>query len=634
MKIIIADPSGFCFGVSRAIEMAEQSADTYGLVQTLGKIIHNSDEVARLGRHGVTCSLTLAELDSNLPVIIRSHGETKKVVDALRTTHRQVIDATCPFVSKLHKDVDRYSTDHRVILLGNSDHPEIIGAVGWSHRPVDVVSSLEELQALTLSDEPTVLVAQTTLREDFFAAAADYLRERVPELKIENTICSATKNRQQAAVDLAKRVDAMIVLGGKESSNTKKLVELCRLFNQNTFSFENSSEINGVELEKYGIIGISAGASTPQWIIDSVVETLERKAGVTKHMDNSEMKNLMEQSSFIVPKKNEVLKGKVVMVKDDGVVINIGYKADGILPANEISNPENKPLSELYEVDDEIEVLVLKREDSDGEVLLSSKRLRSRKDWEVLEEKFNNQETITVKVTEVVKGGLSAFYHDIRAFIPASHIDTGFVRDLSQFVGQEIEVGFLDFDRRKNQIVLTRKDILEKGQAGELEEFWKNIEVGQVKKGVVRRFTNYGAFIELGPADGLLHVSEIQWGKVNKPSDVLKVNDEMEFKIIDFNRDENKISLSRKQLVPDPWAIIDENYHVGERYDGKVVSLTDFGAFIELEPGLEGLIHVSQISEDRVEVPSDVLRVGEEVVVKILDIDKGDRRIKLSMKEL
>lgn len=633
MKIIIADPSGFCFGVSRAIKLAEQAATEHGSVQTLGKIIHNSDEVGRLAKQGVRYRLDQAELDET-PVIIRSHGETKAVVEGLKQTHPVVIDATCPFVSKLHRDVEKYSCDHRVILLGNKDHPEIIGAVGWSQREVDVVNDLNELQALNLVDDPTVLLAQTTLREDFFQEAENYLRTKLSQLKVENTICSATKNRQQAAVDLAKRVDAMIVLGGKESSNTKKLVELCQLHNPATFSFENSTEINVEEFEKYDIIGISAGASTPRWIIDSVVEVLERKAGVTKHMDNSLMKNLMEQSSFIVPKKNEVLKGKVVMVKDDGVVVNIGYKADGILPANEISNPENKPLSELFQVDEEIEVLVLKREDAEGEVLLSSKRLRSRKDWEVLEEKFNNKETLKVKVTEVVKGGLSAFYNDIRAFIPASHVDTGFVRDLSQFVGQEIEVGFLDFDRRKNQIVLTRKEVLEHGLAGELDDFWDKLEVGQVLSGTVRRFTNYGAFVELGPTDGLLHVSEIQWGKVNKPSDVLKVNQELEFKVIDFNKDENKISLSRKQLVPDPWAVIDDNYHVGERYDGKVVSLTDFGAFIELEPGLEGLIHVSQISEDRVEVPGDVLNVGEDVVVKILDIDKDERRIKLSMKEL
>lgn len=634
MKIIIADPSGFCFGVSRAIDLAEQVSAKHSITQTLGKIIHNSDEVNRLSGKGILCRNALEEIVTTQPLIIRSHGETRQVYAELERLGVDVVDATCPFVSKLHKYVDQYSKTHQIILLGNKDHPEIIGAVGWSHTPCLVVKDMEELIHLPLTQRPTMMLAQTTLTEDFFSEALHFLQENLTDFTAINTICSATKNRQRAAIELAKKVDAMIVLGGRESSNTKKLVELCKKYNKNTFSFENNSEINVNELQNYGIIGVSAGASTPQWVIDSVVENLRRKAGVTKHMENTEMKNLMEQSSFTVPKKNEVIRGKVVMVKDDGVVVNIGYKADGILPVNEISNPENKPLDELFKVDDEIDVLVLKREDSEGEVLLSSKRLRSRKDWEVLEEKFKNKETIKVKVTEVVKGGLSAFYNDIRAFIPASHIDTGFVRDLNQFVGQEIEVGFLDFDRRKNQIVLTRKDVLEKGHAGELEEFWNTIEVGQVVTGTVRRFTNYGAFVELGPADGLVHVSEIQWGKVTKPSDVLKVNEQLEFKVIDFNRAENKISLSRKQMVSDPWVVIDDNYKVGERYDGKVVSLTDFGAFIELEPGLEGLIHVSQISEDRVEVPADVLKVGEEVVVKILEIDKGERRIKLSMKEL
>ena len=350
-------------------------------------------------------------------------------------------------------------------------------------------------------------------------------------------------------------------------------------------------------------------------------------------MENTEMKSLMEQSSFSVPKKNEVIKGKVVMINANGVVVNIGYKADGILPANEISNPDGRPLNELFEEGEEIEVLVLKKEDSEGDVLLSSKRLKSRKDWEVLEEKFENKETITVKVTEVVKGGLSAYYNDIRAFIPASHIDVNFVRDLNQFVGEEIEVTFLDFDRRKNQVVLTRKELLEAAHNEESEAFWADMEVGKVVEGVVRRFTHYGAFIDLGPVDGLVHVSEIKWGKLGKPADALEVNQKLEFKVLDFDREANKISLSLKQMHPDPWEVIDDNYQEGERYSGKVVSLTDFGAFVELEPGLEGLIHVSQISDDRVEVPSDQLVVSEEVVVKILEIDKDEKRIKLSMRE-
>lgn len=350
-------------------------------------------------------------------------------------------------------------------------------------------------------------------------------------------------------------------------------------------------------------------------------------------MENLSMKEMMEQASFSAPKRNEVVKGKVVMVKDDGVVVNIGYKADGIIPLNEISNPEELPLEELFAVDQELEVLVVKRDNGEGDVLLSSKRLKSRKDWELLEEKFNNKETVTVKITEVVKGGLSAHYNDIRAFIPASHVDVNFVRDLNQFVGDECEVEFLDFDRRRNQVVLSRKAVIEKERKEELDEFWDGLEVGQIREGIVRRFTSYGAFIDLGATDGLIHVSEIQWGKVNKPSDVLKANETLEFKVLDFDRENNKISLSRKALTPDPWEIIDENYDAGENYDGKIVSLTDFGAFVELEPGLEGLVHVSQISEDRIDQPKDVLSLGEEVVVRILEIDKEQRRIKLSMKQ-
>ncbi|HZK10219.1 MAG TPA: 30S ribosomal protein S1 [Clostridia bacterium] len=350
-------------------------------------------------------------------------------------------------------------------------------------------------------------------------------------------------------------------------------------------------------------------------------------------MENLSMKEMMETASFSAPKRNEVITGKVVMVKDDGVVVNIGYKADGILPVDEISNPENLPLEELFNVSDEIVVLVLKRDNGEGDVLLSSKRLRSRKDWETLEEKYKNKESVNVKITEVVKGGLSAHYNDIRAFIPASHVDINFVRDLSQFVGEECEVEFLDFDRRRNQVVLSRKLVVEKERKVELDEFWDSLAIGQIREGVVRRFTSYGAFVDLGATDGLIHVSEIQWGKVNKPSDVLKANETLDFMVLDFSRENNKISLSRKALSPDPWEVIDEMYDVGENYDGKIVSLTDFGAFVELEPGLEGLIHVSQISEDRIDQPKDVLSLGEEVIVRILDIDKEQKRIKLSMKQ-
>ncbi len=352
-------------------------------------------------------------------------------------------------------------------------------------------------------------------------------------------------------------------------------------------------------------------------------------------MSMEELYDGANETPYDKPKKNQQREGEVIMINDDSVIVNLHYKSDGVLPANEISNPEGKPLNELFEIGQTISVLVLKPETKEGDVLLSSKKVKSRKDWETLEKIYQDGQTVKVKVKDVVKGGLSAYYNDIRSFIPASHIDIGFVQDLKQYVGQEIEVAFLDFDRRKNQVVFSRKILLDKAQSEDMKKFLEKVEVGQIIKGIVKRFTNYGAFVEIGPGptDGLVHVSEIQWGKVAKPSDVLELNSELEFKIIDVDKENNKISLSRKQLVPNPWLIVDQKYSEGQRYEGKVVSLKEFGAFIELEPGLEGLIHVSQLSEDRVEKPSDVLEIGEEVVVKIIEIDLSEKRIKLTMKE-
>lgn len=634
MQVKLAKYAGFCFGVDRAVRMAEEAASLQPLY-SLGSIIHNESVMEKLQNRGLVRIDNLEEIREERPVIIRSHGEGPPVYSVLEEKGLKVIDTTCPYVLKVHRLVREHAEEGReVFLLGNPEHPEVKGSLAWGNEQTSVLKDLEEVRAVSISDEPTVLLAQTTLTEAFWDDAVQLLKEKRENLQAINTICSATRERQEAAAQLAKEVDLMIVLGSKESSNTLKLVEICRKFNKNVQHFENSGEINRKDIVRYGIIGITAGASTPSWLIQDVVEVLNNY-GKEQHfsMENLSMKDMLEQQDFSAPKKNEILKGKVVMVREDAVIVNIGYKADGILPASEISNPDEIPLNELYEQDQEIDVLVLKRDNGEGDVLLSSKRLRSRQDWENLEEKFKAGEMISVKVTDVVKGGLSAYYNDIRAFIPASHVDIGFVRDLSQFVGETFEVAFLDFDRRKNQIVLSRKDYLEKDKAEELAVFWENIEKNQVIKGVVRRFTPYGAFVDLGPTDGLVHVSEIQWGKVAKPTDVLKANDELEFKVIDFNPEENKISLSLKQMKPDPWEVIDDHYQVGERYDGKIVSLTDFGAFLELEPGLEGLIHVSQISEDRVEVPADILSIGEEVVVKILDIDKEERRIKLSMKE-
>ncbi len=634
MEIRLAAHAGFCFGVDRAVNMAVQELEK-GPLYSLGSIIHNQSVMDRLKEQGLICVDTVDEIKDDRPVIIRSHGAGPGIYSAIEDKGLRIVDTTCPYVKRLHNLIQRYSKEGReIFILGDPLHPEVSGSVAWGNEHTHVLKDISAVESVVSGDDLTILIAQTTLTNSFWENAESVLQTKRPNLLAINTICPATAERQHAASELAKEVDLMIVLGSKKSSNTVKLVEICKENNKNVKHFEKSEEFNGNLITEYGIIGITAGASTPTWLIQEAVEVF-KNYGKEQHesMENLSMKDMLDQQDFSAPKKNEILKGKVVMIREDAVIVNIGYKADGILPASEISNPDDIPLDQLYEQDQEIDVLVLKRDNGEGDVLLSSKRLRSRQDWETLEEKFKAGEMISVKVTDVVKGGLSAYYNDIRAFIPASHVDIGFVRDLSQFVGNTYEVAFLDFDRRRNQIVLSRKDFLEKDKAEELKAFWETIEKDQIIRGTVRRFTPYGAFVDLGPTDGLVHVSEIQWGKVAKPTDVLKANEELDFKVIDFDPEANKISLSLKQMKPDPWEVIDDHYTVGERYDGKIVSLTDFGAFLELEPGLEGLIHVSQISEDRVEVPSDVLSIGEEVVVKILDIDKEERRIKLSMKE-
>jgi ribosomal protein S1 len=342
----------------------------------------------------------------------------------------------------------------------------------------------------------------------------------------------------------------------------------------------------------------------------------------------------MEQfdENYNVPRNGKIIKGKIVMITKDELIINIGYKADGIVPRDEINMESSSDLNKVFAVDEEVEAMVIKKDNGEGNVLLSLKRMAAKQNWTDLEDAYEGKQIISVKVNRVVKGGMTAYFDQIRGFIPASHVDVKFVDNLEKFIGQDIDVEVIEFNRKKNKIIFSRKKLMQKELTVKVEEAWANIEIGKTMSGIVRRFTEFGAFVDLGGIDGLLHVSEISWGKVDKPKDVLKKNQEIEVKILEFNRADNKVSLSMKQLSENPWNIVQDKYLIDETYTGKVTSLTDFGAFVELEPGLEGLVHVSQISNERVEKPSDVLTVGQEVEVKVLEVDNENNRIKLSMK--
>jgi|LGVF01.1.fsa_nt_gb 4-hydroxy-3-methylbut-2-enyl diphosphate reductase len=635
MKIYIAKESGFCFGVSKAIDMAYCEKQKIDMpLYTFGPLIHNNQVINKLSKSEIIPIDDLKGLNSGDTVLIRSHGVAKEVYEYAKSLNLKVVDATCPYVKKVHNIVKKHCQEgNLIIIVGDENHPEIIGVKGWCLDYSTIINHPDDIDNIQF-DGKIIVVAQTTLKYDLYKSILSKINDRFEDVLVYNTICSATSERQNSTAELSENVEYMIIIGGKHSSNTKKLYEISKINCPHSVHIETKDDLVMKEVRKYDKIGITAGASTPDWIINEVVDKLINEGeGILMH-DNSAMSELMEQfdESYNVPRNGKVVKGKIVMITKDELIVNIGYKADGIIPRKEITSNESFDLNKEFAVDQEIDAVVIKKDNGEGNVLLSVLRIQAKKDWENIENAYNNKEIITVKIDQVVKGGLTAFYEQIKGFIPASHINVRFVDNLKSYEGKSVEVEIIEFNRKKNKIVFSRKNLLKKQHEENMNEAWSKLEIGKVMTGVVRRFTDFGAFIDLGGIDGLLHVSEISWGKVNKPQDALKKNQEIEVKILDFKREENKVSLSVKQITTNPWETVEEKYLPEEEYDGKITSLTDFGAFVELEPGLEGLIHVSQISNERVEKPSDVLKVGEAVKVKVIEINKEENRIKLSMK--
>jgi 4-hydroxy-3-methylbut-2-enyl diphosphate reductase len=422
----------------------------------------------------------------------------------------------------------------------------------------------------------------------------------------------------------------MIVIGGYHSSNTIKLYEISRRHCKNVFHIETIEELSLQKISKFNTIGITAGASTPDWIIKEAVKAMDNLN------DNDEMSmDMLEaiENSFTRIHKGEVLKGKILFVTDTEVMVNINYRSDGIINRDELSkDPDAKP-KDLYKEGDEIDVYVVRVDDGEGNVVLSTKRVDDVKGWEELETHFNNKDTVEVKVLNAVKGGLTVLVNGINGFIPASHVSANYVTDLNQYRGQKLEVKIIDFDIEKRRIILSRKEV----ERGELDikkkEVWATLEVDTIIDGVVQRLTDFGAFVDIGGVDGLIHISDLSWNRIKHPSEVVKVGDKVKVKVLALDEARNRISLGLKQTVEEPWEAFKKNVEVGSVVEGKVVNLLDFGAFVRLKDGVDGLLHVSQISKDHINKPSDVLKIGEEVMVKIIDVNEAERRISLSMKE-
>ncbi|WP_294352397.1 bifunctional 4-hydroxy-3-methylbut-2-enyl diphosphate reductase/30S ribosomal protein S1 [uncultured Clostridium sp.] len=630
----LAKNAGFCFGVQRAVEEALKIQKQYNKkIYTLGPLIHNTDVVNYLEKNNIY-AISLENIDSLAKddvIVIRSHGVGKETVKLLEKKELIVVNATCPFVTNIQKKVEKFSNEgYHIVILGDEKHPEVVGINGWCNNEATITKDGTLPEHLP---KKICAVSQTTEKEANWDKTVENLNDiGNNEILTFNTICLATDERQKSAEDLSKRVDAMIVVGGKHSSNTTKLYQIAKTNCKNTIHIENASELpeEYIKNKNFDRIGITAGASTPDWIIREVINIMQDT------MNNVDQLQLMDEMDKRFRIGDEV-EGEILSKTRDEILVSlVGYKSDGVIPFKELTAMcEPSEMAEKLSVGDTIKAKVIKLKNSDGYVVLSRLEYEKKEAYEELEKLFNEGTIFTVKVDEIKEKGLVSYYKGARIFIPASQIDIRFVNDKEALKNQNLDVKLIEFSTGKPaKIIASRRVILEKEQAEIEEKAWSSFNVGDVVKGEVKRFTNFGAFVNVNGVDGLLHLSQISWKHVAKAEDVLKAGDIIDVKIIELDKETKKLSLSIKQLTPEPWSNAAEKYPEGSVVLGKVVRLNDFGAFVELEAGLDGLVHISKISHDRIEKPSDVLEIGQEVKAVILSVDESQKRISLSMKDV
>ena len=604
MNFQIAPHAGFCFGVKMAIQKGEELVRSGHVpIATLGPLIHNPQEVKRLESLGIYAKDSFEEIDEKI-VLIRTHGVAPSVYEEAEKRGLELYDCTCPFVNKVQKIAHEHSQNgYLVLILGNRNHPEVQGILGWAGNKGIAFQEITELKETALKGCKVCLVAQTTENPERFSKAVQALEQyELEELAVFNTICSATRERQSAALELARTVDLMLVVGGLNSANTQKLANICRQNGCRTEHIESADEIDLHWFDDVKNVGITAGASTPDWIIREV--TLEMEELMTMEQGLESYGVLGEVG------RHDIVTGTVVKVSDDEVLVDIGGKSEGIVPVRELSFTKNVKPEEVVKVGDEIRVMVIK-EDSEGNIMLSKKRVDQADAMEKLETIYKENQTIEA----------------------ASRLDIKFIQDIKSFVGQTLQFKIIKFEPEARKIVLSRREILEEEEKARKEQVWNSIEEGQTRKGVVRRLAAFGAFVDLGGVDGLLHVSEMGWGRVKNPADVVKEGQEIEVYILKVDKEKEKISLGLKQLIPNPWDTAAEKYAVDTIVTGKVVRIVPFGAFVMLEDGVDGLVHISQISWERVEKVEDALQIGQEVNAKVLELDVENKKISLSIKQ-
>ncbi len=637
MLIEIADKSGFCFGVERAIKLTEQAAADYGEVYTLGSLIHNQTVTDSLKGIGVNIADNVEQARGK-PLIIRSHGVARDIEDRAAETCSAVIDATCPFVKRIHKIVSEQPETNTVIILGDGDHPEVQGIIGHAGCKAFACMKLDEVRKVLdecqASGGNAVLVVQTTFDRSRFLEYSEKIGKEYCCVRIYDTICSATAERQHSAERLAKRADLMLVVGGRNSSNTGKLAEICSRYCRTVY-IESASELSEQilrGLRSDSIIGITAGASTPAYTIKEV--HFKMSEIITNNENEESFAALFEQSESKRLYTGAKVKATVVSVKPNEAVVELGTKHTGYIPLEELTNDPNAAVSDIVSVNDVIDAIVTKVDDSQGVVFLSKKRVDSALGMEKIAASKEANETLEGVVTQAVKGGVIVVTNGTRVFIPASQTGVPRSGKLEDLVKKTVKFKVIEINEQRNRVVGSIRQATREVRDAERAKFWESIEVGQKFEGEVRSIEDYGVFVDIGPVDGLVRTSELTWNRVGHPKDIVKEGDKINVIVKSFDPEKKRVSLSAKDPDENPWTKFIEEFQTGDVVKATIVSITEFGAFAQIIPGVDGLIHISQISTERVTNIANILSVGQEVEVKIIDIDTEKNRVSLSIKAL
>ncbi len=659
MEIIKAQTAGFCFGVANAVDktfkiLENKTKDEF--VFSYGELIHNDHVIRRIAEKGLEVVCTADEIltkTENEPekatVIIRAHGISPKKYSELEKIGCNIVDATCPFVTKIHKLVSKQHEEGRnIIIIGDPIHPEVIGTNGWCDEKGIILSCVSDAERFALSADKNLLysvVAQTTFSKKIFGEICEVLKKSFDNVIFFDTICSATSLRQEETVKIASQADLMIVVGDKKSSNTKKLYDLSSEICRQVLFVEDAGELNISQIDKYKKVGVTAGASVPDWIIGEVIgkmseinqeiENAEISATEAATCDNESFETLLNKSLTTIT-SGQIVKGTINKIDNKGVYVDLGFKFEGFIAIDEFAEiPGFAP--EQLNIGDEVEAMVVKVSDKDGEAILSKRRVDNKKNMLLLEQSFENKTPVLVRVKEAVNGGVVAYVGSVRIFIPASQLTERYAKDLSAFVGQDIEVIITAFEKGPkghNRIIGSRKVILVADREEKEEAFWSQIEVDKVCTGVVKSLTPFGAFVDIGGYDGLIHMSELSWNRIKHPSEVLKVGQEVEVKILEFDRKKKRISLGYRKQEDNPWFDAENLYQVGDILEVTIVRFAAFAVFVNIAPGIDGLVHISQISNQRISSAADCLKIGQKVMAKIIDTNIAEKKINLSIRDV